>query len=148
MVFFAYRQKHKLHKSSALSVYLDTYLRLGNQFSQDTLSILESLFVETITIIEDTFGVNAFCLWRQRGGNWSWYDRPTTTIYDPLMFVMSNHLAQSETIRAKSLQFKKKITQFYAKHYAVFEGRNVNITALKERERKFEEFIDETLAEE
>ena len=145
--FFAYRQKHKLHKGSALSVYLDTYLRLGNKFSKETLSSLESLFLETITIIEAAFGKNAFCLWRQRGGNWSWYDRPTTTVYDPLMRVMSNHLAQSETIRENSSLFQKKITQFYQDHYAVFEGRNVNINALKEREEKFEKFINETLAE-
>lgn len=147
--FFAYRQKHKLHKGTSLSDYLDAYLRNGNDFSDTTLKCLESLFLETITLVEDTFGEKAFWMFRRRGreNSWMWRESPTTTIYDPMMFVMSRHLNQAKMIRERALRFQNDIEAFYQKNYDVFEGRNVNPSALISRETKFEQFVSTILSE-
>lgn len=149
--FFAYRQKHRLHKGGIrLAAYLDTYLQHGNNFTETVIDNLETLFVSTISLVEDTFGESAFWLYRRRGqeghGTWSWFERPTTTVYDPLMFVMSAHLKQSDVIRKRAAYFQAAMPEFYKKHYEVFEGRNVNPSALVQREQTLEQFVNEILA--
>lgn len=150
--FFAYRQKHTLQKGgSSLSNYFDAYLQHGNDFSDETLRNLESLFISTISLVEDTFGEKAFWLYRRRGKepnwSWSWRESPTTTVYDPLMLVMSAHIHQREEIRTRATRFQEKISEFYMENYDTFEGRNVNPGTLKDREAKFEQFISGILAE-
>jgi hypothetical protein len=150
--FFAYRQKARLHRSGVpLSVYLDDYLRFGNTtFPTATLNKFETLFVETISLVEDVLGEKAFWLYRRRGreGNWtwSWLERAALTVYDPLMFVFSRHLADAARMRDRSNQFQNAITDFYQANYASFEGRNVNPSALVEREEKIEAFVAGILA--
>ena len=146
--FFAYRQKHRLHKSTVpLATYFDFYLRNGNSFSSGVIQQLETLFLNTVDLVEDTFGEKAFWLWRRRGRepNWGWLERPTTTVYDPLMFVISGHLARADAIRAHAQDFQKMMPTFYEKHYTTFEGRNVNPSALVERERKLQELVSSVL---
>jgi hypothetical protein len=144
--FFAYRQKHTLHKGMSLSDYLDSYLRHGNKFSEETLKRLKTLFLETISLVEDTLGEKAFWMYRRRGKepnwNWMWRESPTTTIYDPLMFVMSQYLPQAETLRRNSEKLQGRITGFYEANYDEFEGRNVNPSALTTRDAKFKELLD------
>jgi hypothetical protein len=145
--FFAYRQKHRLHKSgTSLSSYFDFYLRQGNTFNADTLSQMEALFVGTIHLIEDTFGERAFWLYRRRGTNWSWLERPTTTVYDPLMLVMSERLQDAAEIRKRAAQFQENIATFYQTNYGTFEGRNVNRSILVERDQKFRDLVASILA--
>lgn len=141
--FFAYRQKQMLHKSTVpLSAYLDSYLRYGNSFDQSTLQSLEQLFTDTIQLIEDAFGDRAFWLLRQRrSGNWSWLERPTTTVYDALMAVVSRHLDKAELIRSKAAILQERIEPFYQDNYTTFEGRNVNPSALAAREDAFNKFL-------
>lgn len=146
--FFAYRQKNALHKGTSLANYLDLYLRKGNHFPATTLDQLETLFTDTIALVEDVFGPQAFWLYRQRGKEqkWSWLERPTTTVYDSVMFTISNHLADAETLRAKAKHVQSEIGGFYQSNYATFEGRNVNPSTLLERDKKFEEFVVAVLA--
>lgn len=146
--FFAYRQKHRLHKGTGLATYLDAYLRHGNGFSQQVLDHLERTFSLTIQLAEDVFGGRAFWLYRRRGreGNWGWLERPTTTVYDPMMFVLSCRLDEAETLRARASRFQAEIPGFYQTNYAAFEGRNVNPSALLEREQKIQEFVSSIIA--
>jgi hypothetical protein len=144
--FFAYRQKHTLHKGgTSLASYHDAYLQNGNNFTEEILANLENVFTSTISLVEDTFGEKAFWLYRRRGKesnySWAWLERPTTTVYDPLMFVMSTQLHKSEAILARAKHFQEAMPEFYQNNYDVFEGRNVNPSILKERELKFNEFI-------
>jgi hypothetical protein len=145
--FFAFRQKRKLHKSTVpLSLYLDSYLRHANGIDESTLHSLEQLFVDTIQLIEDTFGERAFWLVRQRkSGTWSWFERPTTTAYDALMAVFSGNLDKSQLIRSKAHILREQIETFYKDNYAIFEGRNVNPSALVAREEALEAFLKTNL---
>ena len=149
--FFAYRQKHRLHRGSgeSLGSYLDRYLRAGNQFSADTLRCLGDLFVLTIQFCEDLFGYRCFFLFRKRirGGteSWSWRERPTTTVYDPLMRVLSIMLPKCETLLKNKHDIRNDIECMYKSDYDTFEGRNVNRTILKAREVSYYNFLNRYL---
>jgi hypothetical protein len=139
--FFAYRQKHRLHKGGPLSAYLDAYLQRGNSFSKETLCGLEELFQNTVVLAEEMFGEKAFWLYRRRGGSWSWFERPTTTVYDPFMFTLSKYLTKSEFIKERAHIFQDRMPIFYQDNYETFEGRNVNPSILQLRDKKFEELF-------
>ncbi|WP_342316130.1 DUF262 domain-containing protein [Lysobacter sp. FW306-1B-D06B] len=144
--FFAYRQKHQLHKSTVpLGSYLDAYLRHGNTFPKSTLDSLREVFEATIQLVEDVFGEQAFWLLRKRKDSWSWLERPTTTVYDALMAVMSRHISDGDALRQIVPTVRERLEGFYREHYAVFEGRNVNPSALVQREQTFEQFIGDAL---
>ena len=147
--FFAYRQKHRLQKGTGLTTYLDAYLRHGNGFDQGVLDELERTFKLTTSLAEDVFGSRAFWLYRRRGreGNWSWLERPTTTVYDPMMFVLSCQLNDADALRTKSSRLRDEISSLYQSNYETFEGRNVNPSALIEREQKIREFFGAILAD-
>ena len=129
--FFGHRQR-KLQKGISLSRYLDMYLQSGNQFAVNTLSQLETAFTDTIQLVEDAFGPQAFWLIRQRGNEakWSWLERAMTTVYDPMMYVMSGFLPQADVVRASAARLQERVASFYQEHYGAFEGRNVNPSAL------------------
>lgn len=139
--FFAYRQRKALQKGS-LESYLDFYLEKGNYFSDELLSKLEKLFLDTIKLAYEIFGEAAFYLYRKRKTGWGWYERPTTAVYDPMMMSLSQRLASSATLISKKKEINEKIIEFYKDHYEKFEGRNTNPSALEERDIRFNEFFD------
>lgn len=144
--FFAYRQKHRLHRSGdPLASYLDYYLRKANFFPQDSLHALGKLFEDTIEFAESLLGLRCFFLYRKRsrGGktNWAWLERPTITAYDPLMFVLSKMLAKREQLLRNAKRIRTDIKRMYTDQYETFEGRNVNPSALLGREERFQSFL-------
>lgn len=144
--FFAYRQKHRLHSSGEpLRSYLDRYLRKGNLFPQTTLERIGDLFTRTIEFSEELFGDRCFFLYRMRsrGGSdhWLWRESPTTTVYDPLMRVLSEMLSQREILLQEADRIRSDIEDLYKRKYATFEGRNVNPSALQGREEQYRSFL-------
>lgn len=138
--FFAYRQKHNLHTNS-LESYLDRYLEQGNYLSQEVLDGLEDLFNQTIDLAYNLFGEQAFQLYRERKGKWAWYDRSTVAVYDPMMLVLSQNLQHRQTLLARKSEINNELESFYRDNYEAFSGRNVNESALKERENLLAGFI-------
>ena len=125
--FFAYRQKHRLHRSGEpLSSYFDRYLRKGNFFQISTLEALSQIFTGTIDLAEALLGYRCFYLYRKRsrGGSdsWSWRESPTTTVFDPLMFVLGELLPHRETLMPKAKQIQTDIKDLYQAQYDTFEG--------------------------
>lgn len=139
--FFAYRQKHDLHTKS-LESYLDRYLEQGNYLSQEVLDSLADLFNQTIKLAYDLFGEQAFQLYRERKGKWAWYDRSTVAVYDPMMLVLSQNLQHRDALLARKIEINTELESFYHEHYEAFGGRNVNESALKEREDLLVGFIE------
>ena len=139
--FFAYRQRKALQKSS-LESYLDYYLERGNYFSDELLSRLEMLYLDTIKLTYDIFGEKAFYLYRNRKTGWSWYERPTTAVFDPMMMSLSERLASKDILISKKNSINSGLVEFYTKNYDKFEGRNTNPAALEERDARFNEFFD------
>lgn len=144
--FFAYRQKHRLHRSGEpLASYLDYYLRKSNFFPEGSLAEMGELFTSTIEFAEKLLGHRCFFLYRkrQRDGfeHWSWLERPTTTVYDPLMLVLSDMLSRRNRLLANASTIRTDIEEMYKQNYNVFEGRNVNPTALQIREERYRSFL-------
>jgi hypothetical protein len=149
--FFAYRQKHQLHRSGVpLSQYLDSFLRHGNSFGEALLEELAQIFTTTIELAEALFSEKAFWLYRRRGRgereSWNWLSRPTTAVYDPMMLVLSRNLYRAYEVRANAERFQSLIEPFYQEHYETFGGRDVNPNTLREREGRFERFVEAVIA--
>ena len=139
--FFAYRQKHTLHKEGTLSNYFDRYLENANLYSEKVLLELENLFNSTIQFAYELFGEKAFFLYRERTGIWNWHNRPTIVVFDPLMFILSNYLEHKEIFISNSEKINQEIEEFYKLQYEIFEGRDVNTRSLQSRELLYNEFF-------
>lgn len=139
--FFAYRQRTSFQKG-ALSSYLDRYLKQGNTFSPKTLEQLVTIFEATIELVYDVLGEQAFWLWRKRTTGWSWFSRPTTVVYDPMMYAFSGFLDHAETLKAKKDEIRRSLPDFYEKNYSSFEGRYTNLSNVVERNSMFINFLE------
>lgn len=131
--FFAYR--HRLsNQEGALKGFLDSYLRQANKYPEKTLKQLGELFIATIGAAHAILGDKAFWLYRKpKNGTWAWKRRPTTTVYDPLMFALSQNIQARDTLVAKKDAFEKKIQQVFEENAAAFEGRYTNKEDLRRR---------------
>jgi len=133
--FFAYRQR-LLHQHGALREYLDAFLIQGNAFSQNILDNYEVLFRRTIALVYETLGDKSFFLYRKRkAAGWYWLRRPTTTVYDPIMYVFSALHKHSEQILSEKKQVATSMSKFYKANHEDFEGRYTN---RKNAERRIE----------
>lgn len=144
--FFAYRQKHRLHRSGEpLGKYFDRYLRIANFLSVDVLEELGEIFEQTISFAEELLGNRAFFLFRRRSragkDTWAWLERATITAYDPLMLVLAEMLPEKEILLNKAAKIQLEIEGFYRENYETFEGRNVNPSALLQREAQYRAFL-------
>ena len=104
-----------------------------------------TLFEQTISTIYEVFGEKAFWLWRKREGNWNWRRAATVVVYDPMMYVISQHIDRMQDLKDKHTVFQENITKFYERYYDDFEGRNVNPGALDKRQQHFERFIQDVI---
>jgi len=138
--FFAYRQKHSLH-IGALEGYLDKYLEKGNYFTDETLEKLADLFNRTIDLVYKIFEEQAFYMFRERKGRWSWYERPTVAVYDSMMLVISQNIDSKDILIEQKSEIQAEIEILYKKNYEAFGGRNVNESALIVRENLLTDFI-------
>ncbi len=143
--FFAYRQRVEYQRGS-LKEYLDLFLRNGNLFEQPVFESYESLFEATVSLVWDVMGEGAFSLWRKRQTGWSWYDRPTTVVYDPMMAVFSQLLDHSEKLVDRKDTIREGLPAFYEKNYAMFEGRNTNRSNLVGRGNLFHNYLTKMIA--
>ncbi len=140
--FFANRQRDSLIKyTKNLKDYLNNFLKYGNSLPTDTLQELAKLFINTIEFIFELLGENAFCLYRNRNGNWNWFMRPTTAVYDPLTVVASEFLDNKIRILEKKKNITSIMEDFYVTNYAEFEGRNTNPGIVSKRENLLRELF-------
>jgi hypothetical protein len=132
--FFAYRQRLD-NQRGPLKEYLDNYLRLGNLFPNHVLNALELLFKNTIELVYQILGEKAFWLLRKRGSSWQWYQRPTTVVYDPLMFVFSGYVDSPEKVLGAKESITNSLEELYKANYDEFEGRYTNLSNIETRNR-------------
>jgi len=150
--FLANRQRLKVRQSGdSLKQFLDRYLQLGNiSFSANTISALSTIFIETISLIEEVLGEQAFWLYRKRGKDsaesWNWLQRPTLAAYEPLMFVFSTMALQATDLRAAADAIRDGMPNFYSENYEIFGGRNVNAADLTAREQAYRDYLSSKLA--
>lgn len=140
--FFSYRQRRDLQKGMTLEKYLDKYLERANFLDNETMSQMECVFVDTLELIDDLFDDQAFRMYRCRKNKyWSWFERPTTAVYDSMMYAMSGFLEHKDKILEKRQDILSTIEQFYIDNYSTFEGRNTNPAALDRRDEAFIKYL-------
>jgi hypothetical protein len=142
--FFAYRQRIE-HQDGPLKTYLDQYLQKGNLFPPNVLIQLTDLFERTIKLVYELYSEKAFWLQRRRRNTWGWYRRPTTVLYDPLMFVASKYLDKSDILTSKRKQLINQTILMYHENYEEFEGRYTNRENLRKRNELFDNLFKKVL---
>lgn len=143
--FFAYRQR-LLHDQTALNIYLDEFLSRGNSFSKELLAKYKDLFQQTVKLVFEVLGEDAFHLYRQRKSGWNWFDRPTKVVYEPLMYAFSQRLDRREDLLLRGNQIRAALAEFYQANYAIFEGRKVNRADMSARNDALIGLLDSILA--
>lgn len=142
--FFAYRQRLS-NQDGPLKSFHDRYLRQANLLPDNVLLELEKLFSETISLAEELLGEEAFYLWRHRITGWGWYQRPTTVVYDPMMFALSQHLDKKAELLAKRQEVREHTKALYESEYEQFQGRYTNRENLRLRNELFFNLFSEIL---
>ena len=143
--FFAMRQLEGYSKKK-LRDYLDYYLKEANNYNDIVLQKLEETFNETIELAYELFGKSAFYMYRKRNTlsgeeKWNWFERTTTTIYDPMMQVLCELLLHKETLLENRYAIRNDICNFYKENYSSFEGRNNNKADIERRIKQFRDFF-------
>jgi len=101
--FFAYRFLNE-YTSNSMRNFLDVYLIEANKWSDNTLVELEDIFENSIELVYEIFGKEAFLLPKSKGKQ---SKKITKTIYEPLMQSISKYLDYKESL----LKNKKEIRE-------------------------------------
>lgn len=148
--FFAYRQRLWYPEQRSLRKYLDRYLQYGNEFPKNTLDELERLFVETIKLVYDVFGADAFLPYRLRQGQNKWrrFGKPILTVYESMTYAFSQYVNRKDDILKEQQKFSIQLEPFYKKNLEHFTGRSIaNISKIKDRNNLFMDLIKQVLGE-
>jgi len=140
--FFAFRQYESVQQGR-LRDFFDEYLRLGNAYSQEVLDELASMFKATSDLVYEVLGEQAFHLVRPRRNaetGWNLFGRPTKFLYDPIMYVFSQHLDRGPELQLCSDDIRAGLETLYKDNPQTFKGR-FNQEDIAERNRLVDEFI-------
>jgi uncharacterized protein YukE len=144
--FFAYRQQLQKQERRTLRDYLDAYLRLGNRMNEEDLAALSSIFERTISTVRDVFGGHAFYMFKQYQDKWRYTGTPTLTVYDPLMWAVSQNLAHADQLRARAATARTSLDAMYQKEANSFSGRTAEHKDIRKRNGLFLTLIEEILS--
>jgi hypothetical protein len=140
--FFAYRHIDKMQ--STVDKFLDAFLKIANLYSEDTLKELENCFIQTLHLIHDILGKNAFFLPTRKKA----YYLPAKIIYDPIMQGFAMNLEHQALLRKKAVDIKNTLYKSDSLHFMkndenvyIFEGRSVKRKDVQERIKYFDNFL-------
>ncbi|MFI5717811.1 DUF262 domain-containing protein [Nocardia sp. NPDC051750] len=140
--FFAHRQRDKLWKGgSNLDSYLTSYLVAANRFSPEVLVGLKSVFQKTMDTIVEVLDEYAFLPYRKRGDDWYYLAKPSFVLYEPLSFAFSQLLGYRSELYANRSLIMDRLPQFYIENASAFDGRKVNSSDVRERDRLALDFL-------
>ncbi len=91
--FFAYRFLDQM-SGFTIEDFLDEYLKQANSYPDETLKKLENLFIDTIEVIYELFGNEAFLspIYERK------ITKPQKMIYEPLMQSVAKHITYKNFI--------------------------------------------------
>jgi hypothetical protein len=97
--FFAMRYLDE-YEGISLKVFFDKFTDSANKLPLSVLDDYQHVFEQTIKLVYDIYGEQAFCLYKQVSGKQQWYltRNPKKTIYDPVMTVLSQKLDYADTL--------------------------------------------------
>jgi len=137
--FFAFRFLDRF-SDTTIEDFLDEYLKQANNFPDNTLSELEKLFTETVEIIYQLFGEEAFFspVYKRQ------VKKPQKTIYDPLMQSVAKNISKKDIILKNAVEIRKHKylkADIYENGSKFFDGRNTSPTFIKNRIQYFDNLL-------
>lgn len=136
--FFAYRFLDAF--SGTVETFLDSYLKQANQFPESTHDELKELFNNTIELVYQIFGENAFVspIYERQ------VTKPQKIIYDPLMQSVAKHIHLKDKLlqAAKNIEHNKYQADLYLDGVRLFDGRNTAPNAVKARIEYFDNLLE------
>lgn len=146
--FFAMRQLEG-YANLKLHPFLDFYLDKANGFSDIVIQDLREIFETTIQFAYVFLGEYAFKMYRPRkkpNGTivYAWSNRIATTIYDPMMQVLSEMLDNQELyLKIDKDLLIERLQNFYKLNDEMFGGRNNGKMDIERRISAFKDFFAE-----
>lgn len=122
--FFAFRQIEKW-TGGYIKKFLDEYLTLGNDFSEEVLRKLKRAFNETIDIIYDIMGVSAFKLWKitRNSDDLKQVKTPTKVLYDPFMLAFCQYIDRKDELIKQKAEISQNIKLLFKTEPELFISR-------------------------
>lgn len=122
--FFAMRYLDD-YEGITLKVFFDKFTDSANKLSQSVLDDYQHVFEQTIKLVYDIYGEQAFCLYKQISGKEQWYltRNPKKTIYDPVMTVLSQKLEYTDFFLKNKDQVMAATIQLMKNQPELFNGR-------------------------
>lgn len=122
--FFAFRQIEKW-TDNYIRKFLDEYLMLSNNYQDITIKKLRKNFEQTINLIYEIMGKEAFRLWRQNktDGEWKRVGKPTKVMYDSLMLSFCQFVDKKELLKQNSNQINELFKEEFIKNSNLFISR-------------------------
>lgn len=122
--FFAMRYLDE-YEGISLKVFFDKFTDSANKLPQSVLDDYQHVFEQTIKLVYDIYGEQAFCLYKQISGKEQWYltRNPKKTIYDPVMTVLSQKLEYTDSFLKNKDQVMAATIQLMKNQPELFNGR-------------------------
>lgn len=122
--FFAMRYLDE-YEGITLKVFFDKFTDSANKLSQSVLNDYQHVFEQTIKLVYDIYGEQAFCLYKQISGKKQWYltRNPKKTIYDPVMTVLSQKLEYADFFLKNKGQVMAATIELMKNQPELFNGR-------------------------
>jgi len=142
--FFAYRNLKNL--KSPIDEFLNEYLKQANSWSDEVLFALESIFKQTIDLVYQVFGDEAFLPPpRLRKSK-----TPRKSVYDPLMQVFSRNLDKKDRIIQNSERISKEMylnedLVYPGKDRSLFDARYNDRQDVESRIEYFQKFLQQCI---
>lgn len=120
--FFAMRFVEKF--TVKLDLFLDNYLKIANSFPDETIDMLENLFLRNISIAYNLLGDKAFKIYKYRYTSLDWSSDAQRTVYDPMMLALTKlQLTDDEIAKADKIKLKQELQDFYKVNESDFDGK-------------------------
>lgn len=122
--FFAMRYLDE-YEGISLKVFFDKFTDSANKLPQSVLDDYQHIFEQTIKLVYDIYGEQAFCLYKQISGKEQWYltRNPKKTIYDPVMTVLSQKLEHADSFLKNKGQVMAATIELMKNQPELFNGR-------------------------
>lgn len=124
--FFAYRQLHLSSNGlNRISAFLDRFLVAGNAFPPAVLDAYKTKFVDTISLLRDLLGSDAYKRLKSSGEP---KGKAAKIVYDPIMYVASQYCAEPQRSRllAQRNLLLSHLGAMYTSQADLFSGRRTN----------------------
>lgn len=132
--FFAMRYLDE-YEGISLKVFFDKFTDSANKLPQSVLDDYQHIFEQTIKLVYDIYGEQAFCLYKQISGKEQWYltRNPKKTIYDPVMTVLSQKLEHADSFLKNKGQVMAATIELMKNQPELFNGRKGTKTDVVKR---------------